>query len=193
MRTLPAPLRIIATALAGIAGVLLLVIIAITVADVAGRSLAGTSILGAVDTTSLLLVAVAFLGLAAAEIEGRHVSVDLVEMHMNPKVRIAFAVFRAVLTLGIGLLLVYGLTEVLSSALERGEATNGVLRLPTWPAKLVLLFSFVYYVIVAVWTAVNEVRDMLDGKFEESHTLNQTLAHADDHHMVDHSIGEDDQ
>lgn len=180
MREVPAPLRLIASIASGLAGAGLVVIIGLTVADVVSRNLWNQSILGTVDFASLLLVAIAFLGLAAAEIDDRHVSVDLIEMHMKPVVRIIFAFIRIILVLGIGLLLMWGISEVVMSAWDRHEETNGVLRLPTWPAKVAMWISFAYFVLIATWNAINEYRDMKDGIFEESHTLAATQHHADD-------------
>jgi TRAP-type mannitol/chloroaromatic compound transport system permease small subunit len=58
---------------------------------------------------------------------------------------------RTLLLIALGLLLTWGLSEVLVSAATRGETTNDILRLPTWPAKVVLLASFVMFFVVAVW------------------------------------------
>jgi len=161
---LPRPLVALSSVLSQVAGVLLLALVVLTVADVLGRSLRDQSILGTVDISTMLLVAVAFLGLASAEIEGRHVMVDLVEMHLRPAVRVALGILRCVLLAALGLLLLWGLQEVFLSAVERGETTNDILRLPTWPAKLVLLLSFALFFVVAVWKTVLDIRAMRAGE-----------------------------
>lgn len=148
---LPRPLTLVIRGLGMAAGVLLLLIILLTVADVFSRNLRDRSIVGTVDITTMLLVATAFLGLASAEADGRHVSVELIERRLGARARLAFSVLRAALFVGLGVLMTWGLTEVLISATERGETTNDILRLPTWPAKLVLLVSFVAFFIVAIW------------------------------------------
>lgn len=162
--TVPKPLAVLSTVLSQVAGALLLVLVVLTVADVLGRSLRDQSILGTVDISIMLLVAVAFLGLAAAEIDGRHVVVDLVESRLKPQVRVVLGVVRTALLVALGALLTWGLTEVFFSAVERGETTNDILRLPTWPAKLVLLVSFALFFVVAVWTTVLETRAIKQGK-----------------------------
>jgi TRAP-type C4-dicarboxylate transport system permease small subunit len=149
--TLPRPLLVIVRSLAVVAGVLLLVLILLTIADVVSRNARDRSIVGTVDIATMLLVAVAFLGLAAAEAEGRHVAVELFESRFGVRTRAVFSVLRSVLLVGLGALLTWGLTEVLISAASRGETTNDILRLPTWPAKVVLLASFVLFFVVAVW------------------------------------------
>ncbi len=148
---LPRPLTLAVHALSVVAGLLLLALIALTIADVVGRNAGGRSIVGTVDISTMLLVAIAFLGLAAAEINGNHVTVELVETRFGPTTRLVLSVLRAVLLVALGVLIIWGLGEVLVSALERGETTNDILRLPTWPAKVVLFLSFVAFFVVAVW------------------------------------------
>ena len=134
-----------------VAGVLLLLIIVLTVGDVVSRNLRDRSIVGVVDMSTMLLVATAYLGLASAEADGRHVSVELVERRLGARARLVFSVLRSAVLVGLGALMTWGLSEVLISAVERGETTNDILRLPTWPAKVVLLISFAAFFVVAVF------------------------------------------
>jgi TRAP-type C4-dicarboxylate transport system permease small subunit len=149
--TLPRPLTLTARVLAIVAGVLLLALIGLTIADVVSRNLGDRSIVGTVDISTMLLIGIAFLGLAAAEVDGRHVAVELVESRFGARTRLVFSVLRTLLLVGLGVLLTWGLGDVMVSAYERGETTNDVLRLPTWPAKVVLLVSFVAFFVVALW------------------------------------------
>ncbi|WP_304111759.1 TRAP transporter small permease subunit [Mycolicibacterium bacteremicum] len=148
---LPRPLTLVIRGLGLAAGVLLLLIILLTVADVVSRNLRDRSIVGTVDITTMLLVATAYLGLASAEADGRHVSVELIESRLGARTKLVFSVLRSALLVGLGVLMTWGLTEVLISAAERGETTNDILRLPTWPAKVVLLISFAAFFVVAIW------------------------------------------
>ena len=151
--TLPRPVTLAARALSVVAGVLLLGLIGITIADVVSRNAGDRSIVGTVDISTMLLVAIAFLGLASAEVEGRHVAVELIESRFGGRTRMVFSLLRAVLLIGLGLLLTWGLGDVLGSSIARGETTNDILRLPlpTWPAKVALLISFVAFFVAAVW------------------------------------------
>lgn len=158
--TLPRPLTLFIRGLGLLAGLLLLAIILLTVADVVSRNLRDRSIVGTVDITTMLLVATAYLGLASAEADGRHVSVELVESRLGARARSVFSVLRAALLVGLGALMTWGLTEVLISAAERGETTNDILRLPTWPAKVILLISFAAFFVVAVWREALTLREI---------------------------------
>ncbi|MGC5629474.1 TRAP transporter small permease subunit [Georgenia sp. Z1344] len=161
---LPRALTGLAGALSLLAGALLLVLAVLTVADVAGRSLFDRSIVGTVDISTMLLVGVAFLGLAAAQVDGRHVDVDLVEARLPQGARVVLAIVRCVLLVGLGAVLVWGLTDQLMSAYDRGETTNDILRLPTWPAKLALVVSYVLFFVTAIWSTVNDVRVLRRGE-----------------------------
>ena len=152
--TLPRPVLVVARTLSVVAGILLVGLILLTIADVVSRNFRDRSIVGTVEIATMLLVAIAFLGLASAEADGRHVVVELFESRFGVHTRMVFSVLRTLLLIGLGLLLAWGLTEVLLSAVDRGETTNDILRLPTWPAKVVLLASFVLFFIVAVWKEV---------------------------------------
>lgn len=167
MRTVPRPLHATAQALVVIAGLLLIGIMFLTVADVIGRASADTSILGTVEISQLALVGIAYLGLAAAELDDRHVSVDLVEKNVSRSVRRVFAWIRTALFVVVGVILTWGLWISLTSAMERGEVTNGILRLSTWPIKVTLLVSFVLFLVVAIWRSVNELLDFRDGVISE--------------------------
>ncbi|MET9783266.1 TRAP transporter small permease subunit [Nocardiopsis alba] len=164
----PRSVGAVATVLNLGAGLLLLALMFLTVADVVGRSAFGRSVLGTVDISTLLLVTIAFLGLASAEIDGKHVSVTLVEERFGPRTRRILSGARVVLLAILGALIVWGMGEVLLSAYERGETTNDILRLATWPAKLVLFLSFLLFFVMAVWKEVMEFRTLGSGGTPET-------------------------
>lgn len=174
----PKPVGAIATAFNLSAGLLLLVLMGLTVTDVLGRTLFNQSVLGTVDISTLLLVAIAFLGLASAEIHGRHVSVSLVEERFGLRTRMLLSGVRTVLLLAIGGLVVWGLGEVLISAFERGETTNDILRLATWPAKLVLFVSFLLFFVMAVWKEALEFRAFRSGEVPETSEVDVAIEQA---------------
>lgn len=174
----PRPVGAIATAFNLSAGLLLLVLMVLTVADVAGRNLFGQSVLGTVDISTLLLVAIAFFGLASAEIDGRHVSVGLVEARFGFRTRMLLSGVRTVLLLVLGALIVWGMGEVFLSAFERGETTNDILHLPTWPAKLVLFVSFLLFFVLALWKEALELRAFRAGEVPETNEVDAAVEQA---------------
>ena len=184
----PRPVAGTATVLNLAAGLLLLALMFLTVADVVGRSVFGQSVLGTVDISTLLLVTIAFLGLASAEIDGKHVSVTLVEARLGHRNRMVLSGIRAVLLLVLGSLIVWGMGEVLLSAYDRGETTNDILRLATWPAKLVLFLSFLLFFVMAVWKEVLEFRTFRSGEVPQDNEVDAAIERA--HSAVRQEVGE---
>ena len=174
----PRSVGAVATVLNLGAGLLLLALMFLTVADVVGRSAFGRSVLGTVDISTLLLVTIAFLGLASAEIDGKHVSVTLVEERFGPRMRRILSGARVVLLAILGALIVWGMGEVLLSAYERGETTNDILRLATWPAKLVLFLSFLLFFVMAVWKEVLEFRTFRSGEVPQDNEVDAAIERA---------------
>lgn len=154
--SLPRPARWVASAFSVLAGLCLLALVLLTVADVVSRNVQGRSILGTVEISTVLLVAVAFLGLGAAEITGKHVSVSLIEARLPRLGRLVLSGLRVLLLAAVGSLLILGLTEVYLGAVQRGETTNGVLGLATAPWKLILVISFLVFFVLALWREVHQ-------------------------------------
>lgn len=154
----PKPLKIFSVITDSIAGILLMAIIFLTVGDVLARNLFSTSILGTVDITTLLLVGVAFLGLASSEVFGRHVTVTLVEEHVDYRARFVFSVIRLITFCFIAVTMTWYLLDTVISAFSRQETTIAILALPTWPAKAVILVSFVVFFIAAIFREVQEAK-----------------------------------
>lgn len=146
-----------------IAGVLILLVGMMTVADVASRYLLGQSILGVTELSSLLLVAIAYLGLAAAERDGRHVTVSLVEERLGRKQRAALSALRCALIVFVAAVFLFGMYTVLNLSMVRQETTNDIMRIPTWPARLIILVSFGLFFLVAILKEVKRLRNFLVG------------------------------
>lgn len=73
--------------LAFICAVLLLAMMALTVADVLGRYLLNAPVPGATELTEMLLATVVFIGLPAASLDRDHVKVDLCVEHLRGTAR----------------------------------------------------------------------------------------------------------
>lgn len=164
--SLPRPAQWVASTLALVAGLALLLLLVLTVADVISRNIQGRSILGTTDISTMLMVAIAFLGLGAAEIRGKHVTVSLVEARLPLLVRLICSGLRALLLAGLGCLLALGLTEVFLGALQRGETTNDVLRLATAPWRMMLVISFAVFFVLAIWREIHQFLELRRARSE---------------------------
>ncbi|MFD1344053.1 TRAP transporter small permease [Litorisediminicola beolgyonensis] len=75
--------RWLRSAIAAICAVLLLAMMALTVADVLGRYLLNAPVNGATELTELMLAAVIFVGLPAASLDNDHIKVDVLTLRLG--------------------------------------------------------------------------------------------------------------
>ncbi len=80
-----------------VAGLALMGMLFLTVADITGRSAFRNPVPGTVEVTSLVLVLVVFLGLAHSEDEGDHITVDLIYERVGPRFRLVLDVFADII------------------------------------------------------------------------------------------------
>ncbi len=72
--------------LARLGSLAIVVMVAVTVADVTGRILFGLSLVGTYDIVQLALVVVVYGGLARASAQGAHIAVDLLDRAVGERV-----------------------------------------------------------------------------------------------------------
>lgn len=132
----------VSSALAMIAGILIAVILAVMVADVAMRNFTGSSVSGAYEVLTMMLVGVIFLGLAYAERTDSNIKLTLVTSRLpGTPAKIA----RIVSTIVAMLMCLWISWATWNSALlsiDRGEFQQGLLSIPIWPAKLIIAIGF---------------------------------------------------
>ncbi|MCB1356654.1 MAG: TRAP transporter small permease [Maritimibacter sp.] len=75
--------RWLRSAIAAICAVLLLAMMALTVADVLGRYLMNSPVQGATELTEMMLAAVIFIGLPAASLDRDHIYVDVLTTRLG--------------------------------------------------------------------------------------------------------------
>ena len=115
-----------------VAGIALVGMLALTVADITGRSVFNNPVPGTVEVTAAVLVVIVFLGLARSEDLGDHITVDLLYVRVgdrSKKVLDYFADVMSVLVLG---LMAYQLYRFGIRQADSGAVTP-VLRWPIWP------------------------------------------------------------
>lgn len=131
--------------MAAIAGVTLLVMLAVTVANMLARAFA-TPYHGTFEVVGLLAVAVNGLALGEAQRRKTHVSVDIV-MSRTP-MRIQLAMGAAVTLVAVALFIVVSRQLVDYGLNLRAEgALTESLRVPFWPLALVLALGVVGLVL----------------------------------------------
>lgn len=154
-----------------VAGVALLGILALTVADITRRSVFNNPVPGTVEVTSLVLVVVVFLGVAHSEDLGDHISVDLLYVRAGERLKAVMDVIADILSVGVLGLLAFQLYHFTLRQIASG-ANTPVLRWPVWPFVVIAaLGSLGYAVAIAmklVLRALGEPTEAEDEMFGES-------------------------
>ena len=106
------------------------------VVQIVGRTFFDFAIFGYIDWIEQASVLFAFLGIAYAQRLGSHIGMDLT-MTWRPSIRWKIELFGVSMALAIITVLVYASFTNFLRAYSIGDSTMDI-RLPTWPAKLVV-------------------------------------------------------
>jgi tripartite ATP-independent transporter DctM subunit len=147
-----------------IGGGALVLMMGVTVLDVALRNLFSTVVPGGLEMNGLLMVFVALSTLGAVEIARGHIQVDVVLQMMPERARLPTIAGGLLLTLGTILITASEILKETSLLIEDSVVT-GVLKVPEWPFALVaalflLLFAVALLInLVATLRQIGALRD----------------------------------
>jgi TRAP-type C4-dicarboxylate transport system permease small subunit len=121
-----------------VGGIGMLMSMFLGVADVIGTQVLHVPVPGPFEITESTMVVIVFGALTYAQIRRAHIRVELLYTRMGPRVQAALDVFAGLCgLLFFGLLLWQAWLEAAYS-LKIGEATDGLIRFPLYPARIVL-------------------------------------------------------
>lgn len=107
-------------------------------ADVVGTQFFGTPVHGALEITESTMVVIVFGALTYSQIRRNHIRVELIYTRVGPRGQAGMDIFADLMgLLFFGLLLWQAINEAQFS-LQIDESTFGLIRLPLWPARIVL-------------------------------------------------------
>lgn len=129
-----------------VAGVALIVMLAMQVANIIGRKGFRFPILGTVEMTRMLLAVVVFLGVAYSEDLGDHITIDLLYVRVGPRMKMVFDVFANLFSISIVGLISWQLFTYAAFTRGTGEDT-GTLDWPIWPFVLVAAVGSTLYTL----------------------------------------------
>ena len=142
-----------------VAGLALVGILALTVADVVGRAILNKTVPGTFELTAAVLVVVVFLGLAHAEDLGDHISVDILYVRVGPRAKAAMNLFAQVLSVFVLALVTRQLVQFAIRQADAGAETP-TLEWPIWPFIIISAFGSALYALAVlnkiVLTALRE-------------------------------------
>ncbi len=142
--------------LAGFAGWLMLAMMMVLVIDIVFRSV-DMPLHGLAELSVFVMMIVIYLGLSRCEEHSEHVGLEFVINKLpNKGRRIAVAVvqFLAVATVG---LMFYAITIDAWSAFETNSSIEGLVDLPIWPTKFVMVVGMVFFLLQAIINLVDSI------------------------------------
>jgi TRAP-type C4-dicarboxylate transport system permease small subunit len=145
--------RILQTA----AGATLALLLVWTVGDIASRTLFSRPFPGTIELTELGVVVLVYLGLARAENQDAHISVDLLFVQLGKTAQLAMRIFAGTVSFGVISLLTWRLF-VFAGELDAGGYTTGVLRIPLYPAALLGVTGSAAFAVAALGNVVVSTR-----------------------------------
>lgn len=120
---------------AGIGGLLIVVLVALTTVDVAGRYLLNKPLAGTLEMQQILLAFIALMPLAYTLATGGHVRFQLLIDRLGRRARAALDLLAAVLGLGVFSVLFWGGYQSFESSWRVKELMSAPIPLPYWLPK----------------------------------------------------------
>ena len=132
--------------------------------DVIGTQFLGWPIPGVLEITESTMTLIVFGALAYAQLRRNHIRVELVYSHMGPRVRAAMDVIADIAALiFFGFLLSEAIAEGLISW-RIGEAADGLLRFPLYPARWILIAGTVLLILQLGLNLIQDLSRIASGE-----------------------------
>ncbi len=140
-----------------LSGVVVVMLLFWTVVDVVGRRFFSAPLRGTVELTEVAMIFIIFLGLAYAEENDDHVSVDLLYSRLLPKSKFKMLVLSSTISLSLVTLMTYQL-YVYSQVLATAGQTTPRRGIPLWPIAAVAVIGSALFSLACVNTAITSIR-----------------------------------
>jgi|TARA_B110000879_G_C10772884_1_gene355986 TRAP-type C4-dicarboxylate transport system permease small subunit len=145
-----------ALGLAWFAAAVLVAIMMLTFVDVIGRNFLGRSLIGTVETVSLMMGVLVFSGLAVTELNRGHIVVETFQGLFPKPLRRTSMVVNSLLAVGVAGLLLNQLFAKTLDVLAEQEFTM-ILKLPYWPAAILMLIGFAVFFLLLVLRLIRDI------------------------------------
>lgn len=142
--------------LAWFAAAVLVAIMAVTFVDVIGRNFFGRSLRGTVEMVSLMMGVLVFSGLAITEQTRSHITVETFQGLFPRPIKRLSMIVNSLLAVSVSWFLLSQLFAKTMDILDEREFTM-ILKLPYWPAALLILLGFALFFLLLVLRLVRDV------------------------------------
>ncbi|MDO9407699.1 TRAP transporter small permease [Patulibacter sp.] len=150
-------------ALAALAACALIILMAITVADVVRRAITDKSIEGAVEVAPLLLLGAVVLGLGYAEQTLTHVRTSLVTSRLPLRPRLAVRALGGVVVTALLLWITWESADRALVAIDENDVTPGFVAIHTWPARILVPLGFLLFALHVAFRLVDDLKALRAG------------------------------
>jgi TRAP-type C4-dicarboxylate transport system permease small subunit len=137
----------------------------LVVADIIGRVAFNSPVKGTPEIVSMSIVIICFLLAGYAVQSGGMIRTDVLIDAGGPRARQWSSLASGVLGAGFFLLIAWGSYEPLLHAINSGEFEGeGALRVPVWPARLVIMAGCSLVFVIYVGLAISAIRALTVGE-----------------------------
>lgn len=116
----------------------IIILMILTTADVVMRYIFGNPIKGAYEVSEMFFLTAVFLGLAYTQLFREHVNADLLVSRLSKHTNLILETIMLLLALFIYALFSWKGMEAFWSSFAEGEYRWGLIRIPLWPARLMV-------------------------------------------------------
>ena len=142
----------------GAAAIGMLLLMLLTVADVVMRTTVDKRITGAIEFTEVLLVIVAFSGMAVAARDRQHIRATLLTDRLRPAAAHHVRRIGSVVAVAVLVWMIYGATLRASTSVEHMEMKLGLIDIPVWPARVAIPIGLALLALVMISEIVRSFR-----------------------------------
>jgi len=121
-----------------IATVSIIILMILTTVDVVMRYIFGNPIKGAYEVSEMFFLTAVFLGLSYTQLFREHVNADLLVNRLSKHTNLILETIMLLLALFIYVLFSWKGMEAFWSSFMEGEYRWGLIRIPLWPARLMV-------------------------------------------------------
>jgi TRAP-type C4-dicarboxylate transport system permease small subunit len=119
----------------------LVMLTALTIADVLGRTLLKKPLLGTFELTEYMLTIIVFSSLAWCAVQGGHIRVDLLTSHLKPKVQAIMSSMTHLISLGLLVVITWQCFLEAKVMTDIGK-TSALLNVPAYPFYWIMAAGF---------------------------------------------------
>lgn len=132
-------------------------------ADVVGTQMFGVPVPGATEITESTMVLIVFGALTYTQIRRSHIRVELLYMRAGARGQAAMDVFASLMAMLFFSLLLWQATNEALFSIKIDEATFGLVRMPLWPARIVLAAGTALLILQLLLDLVADLDRLVEG------------------------------